>query len=455
MYRIVIVGGGKGGSSLLEIFSKNNDMSIVGIFDQSSQAEAFKLARDLQIPTYCDLQDITLLDCDIIVNVTGSYTVTKEIEELVPANIEVISNKSARVIWELIVSREKIVERMERYNKTLTFLHEIGILLSRSGSSEKAVKTALERSLDLTGAPSGSIAIYHQEENKMKNLFSIGFSDKFQQTEEWSVREGGITEMILKQNKPVVIDKQMIEENIAHQNIIDEGIKTVMAVSLVDRGEVIGILYNDYKIERKFSEEALNIIGLFATNASTAIKQIKENEFNQHLATTDGLTGLYNFRYFKHSLEREMKKSREMDFKLSLLLMDLDHFKKYNDNFGHLAGDEILKESAIIMRESIRVMDIPARYGGEEFAVILPGSSKEVAVSVAEKIRLRIEENAFSTGDKESINHKVTVSIGVCTFPDDTDDIQDFIDKADLALYVSKHAGRNQVNSFNSAMLPK
>lgn len=172
---------------------------------------------------------------------------------------------------------------------------------------------------------------------------------------------------------------------------------------------------------------------------------LQENYRNfKQQAITDGLTGLYNRRFFNDELDREMQRSMRHFLKMSLILVDVDHFKKYNDTNGHQAGDEVLKKVAAVFRETTRVCDMECRYGGEEFALILPETSKMQALIIAEKLRKKIEETCFPHQEKQPLGN-LTISAGVATFPDDSLNVKQLIESADAGLYKAKEAGRNCV----------
>ena len=161
-------------------------------------------------------------------------------------------------------------------------------------------------------------------------------------------------------------------------------------------------------------------------------------------AITDGLTGLYNHRHFYNRLEFEINRAARANSPVSVLIFDVDNFKKYNDRYGHHKGDEVLRKCAAAIRESVRSVDIAARYGGEEFAVILAETDKEGAIVAAENIRRAIEELRFSDEEGDT-THNVTVSIGVSLYPADTKEVNDLVKKADDALYTAKMEGKNRV----------
>lgn len=174
----------------------------------------------------------------------------------------------------------------------------------------------------------------------------------------------------------------------------------------------------------------------------------EKNLILNNLANIDGLTGIYNHRFFQNALDQEISRATRHESYLSLLLIDIDHFKVINDTYGHQAGDFVLIEFAKVLMKNIRKYDILARYGGEEFAVILPKTTEQDALSVGEKLRLEIEQTTFSG---ESGDHRITASFGQAYANPSTDEKFSkniFINQADEALYEAKEKGRNLVIAY-------
>ncbi len=172
---------------------------------------------------------------------------------------------------------------------------------------------------------------------------------------------------------------------------------------------------------------------------------IKSRDFERQykLATTDGLTELYNHRYFQEQMQQQINQSKRYGTPFSLIIIDIDNFKTFNDTYGHQAGDSVLRQVAFTLKRNIRATDIACRYGGEEMSIILPNTGEDVAYSTAEKICERVaNKKFFFSGDKEA---NVTVSLGVSTFPQDGDNSTDVIEAADKRLYNAKKGGRNRV----------
>ncbi len=164
-------------------------------------------------------------------------------------------------------------------------------------------------------------------------------------------------------------------------------------------------------------------------------------------ATTDRMTGLFSHHFFEKTLEEELERARRYKTTFSLVMFDIDHFKAFNDTYGHLQGDRIIREIARLITKSIRQVDFPARYGGEEFAVILPAVDIRGALVVAERLRKRIEQYAFANSEGGQPLH-VTISLGVTEFdPESAYAPTEVIREADRALYRSKELGRNRVST--------
>lgn len=162
------------------------------------------------------------------------------------------------------------------------------------------------------------------------------------------------------------------------------------------------------------------------------------------LAITDGLTTLYNYRYFKEQLLQELNRARRHKLHVSLVMLDIDHFKQYNDTHGHPAGDLVLKGIAGLLKDNVRNIDLAVRYGGEEFALVLIESPKTSASIVAEKIRKLVESYPFEHQETQP-KGKITISTGVATFPEDGEDLKGLVSAADQRLYRAKQAGRNVI----------
>lgn len=202
--------------------------------------------------------------------------------------------------------------------------------------------------------------------------------------------------------------------------------------------------FTDKATGEAFGESDLELLNAIAPQIAVAIDRTalknKAGEFEQ-LSVTDSLTGLLNRRYLQNRLVEELNRSRRYHFPMTLLMIDVDRFKSYNDAYGHLAGDEALRIVAGILKENLRGADVAARFGGDEFAVLLPQTSLEEAIQIAERIRRQIERSAFP-------HRSVTASIGIAASGPEINTPDDLIWAADRALYRAKELGRNMIRVF-------
>lgn len=216
---------------------------------------------------------------------------------------------------------------------------------------------------------------------------------------------------------------------------------SVLAMPLIYEKELQGILVLVAEKTNAFTPYQIELLGVLGNQASTSIANARFHAKIEKLALTDGLTGLFNHRHFQERLSLEFSRLQRFSEPLSLLLIDIDYFKKINDAYGHPVGDAVLRGVGAKIRKTIRNIDIPARYGGEEFAVILLGTDRRGAMNMAERLRKTVMNTKF-TAEKESF--AVTVSIGIATYPDGIGSKEEFIERADKALYQAKKNGRNQ-----------
>ncbi|NOX38822.1 MAG: diguanylate cyclase [Calditrichaeota bacterium] len=217
-----------------------------------------------------------------------------------------------------------------------------------------------------------------------------------------------------------------------------------------------GYLFMDYTHPtKKLSSHDLRILDMLLRTSTLIYQNLQLREHLKKLfiraekdAITDYLTNLYNHRYFIQQLSREFNRARRHNSQFALIMIDIDHFKDFNDTFGHQAGDLVLQKIGRILRENTRKSDIAARYGGEEFAIICPELNKRRGQILAEKLRKIIEGTRLPF----SQDTRITISAGVAAFPEDADNPQDLIRCADVALYEAKRKGRNRVQAFSPAL---
>lgn len=339
---------------------------------------------------------------------------------------------------------EESRKELDRQMHSLKILFDIGQSLNFINDLTKLLELILDQAVEVAEAEKGSLMMLDRDELEVKVVRGI---DKI--TEE-KIRNGeirctrislgeGIAGRVAKTGQPLLIEDTSTDERfLASRN---SNVQNILCVPLKVYEETIGVInISNKKGGKTFSEEDLRIITSLADQAAVAINNAKLYE----LAVTDGTTKLFIRRHFMQRLDEEFRRAKRYGHKLSLLMMDLDHFKKLNDTHGHQAGDVVLIDTSKIFKRSIRTTDIAARYGGEEFCILLPETDTLGAIAIAERLRRGVETTLFRFQEMEM---RTTISIGVSTFPRDADNTQQLIRSADEALYKAKKMGRNLVIS--------
>jgi two-component system, cell cycle response regulator len=248
--------------------------------------------------------------------------------------------------------------------------------------------------------------------------------------------------------QPILV-KQLDPRSSPALSALLPGARRVLVLPLFSESRLLGAVAVEHSAGRgvQIERRLVAVAAQFVAYAALALRNAWLLEQIQRMADTDGLTGVANRRIFDVTLARELQRSRRESGSVSLVLLDVDHFKAFNDRHGHLAGDEALQAVARALEQANRGFDLVARYGGEEFAVILPGCSAEESLPVAERLRQVVRGLEPAT--------PITLSVGVSTFPDDADDADSLVKAADDALYASKRAGRDRVARSPRRRTPK
>ena len=252
------------------------------------------------------------------------------------------------------------------------------------------------------------------------------------------LQHSGLEWIVLRKKCLIYPDSHPEKSGQIIDRLLSYGLKSLLFVPLVHKNETTGVLTLGNSNQSVFTEEQVQFIEQIASQISTAVVNSQLYASAETRARIDELTGLYNRRHFDESIEKEIRRNFRYGNSFTLMMLDIDNFKNYNDTQGHIQGDKILKNVAQIIRNSIREVDLGFRYGGDEFAVILPNSTSDNALVAAERVRKNVES------EMQAKNIWITVSLGLANWPGDGLVPQDVITAADRALYYAKNTGANR-----------
>ena len=401
------------------------------------------------------------------------------------------TEEERQVAWALgeqasaAISNAQLLRRSEEQNRRLNLLLESTRAISSSVDLEDVLATVARTTAEALGAEQCQIQEYDSAANTVR---PVAFWQRHAEAPEpdsmyktYSLDDEPEERDFLEGKKVV---QQLYSDPDLAQNTRDimekYGDLSYLNVPLIFTEQSFGVMVLvETEHERRWTDQEIDLARVLGDQAAVAIEHARLYRRVQDQAVTDGLTGLYNHRHFYERLDQEIARARRYGTPVSLLMIDMDDFKAFNDRHGHLAGDIVLREMAAALRAELRQnLDIAARYGGEEFAVILPntpiaalaetqtemdlagklgkGSAGEEppapghrdgAEQVAERIRRRVGEAEFVAGDGTPLS-RLTVSIGVAVYPHGTDTPEDLVGNADAALYKAKRAGKDRVETY-------
>lgn len=396
----------------------------------------------------------------IILSIILAQFITKGLDHLIQGTQVIekgdltyrIQTSSQDEIGTLAYRFNEMLDALEANNKALDRkIFEIETLFKASqamnfqSDTDKLIRQILEMAGKAIKAERCSIMLQTgagSEELETKIVFGIEDSQPENIKSSIRIKSGeGIAGTVLKTGTSLIVNqghKDPLFKSFDSTSVQERSIKNLISVPLKIKDRVTGVINGTNKLgDETFSEEDQRLLEALAQQAAMAVEHARLYE----LAITDGLTKLFIHRYFQARLEEELVRAKRYHTACSLILFDIDHFKKFNDTYGHQQGDIVLIEVAKLIKLAVRdTVDIPARYGGEEFAIILPETDAKGALLVAERLRKTVEAFDFP-GQEQAL--KVTISLGVATFPDHASVKNVLIKKADMALYECKSRGRN------------
>lgn len=355
-------------------------------------------------------------------------------------------NKDKEKIESKKLKEELVILNKERQRLTKE-LSALKLIISEINSTldlDRVLDLIIHKGIQIVKAERGSVMLFDHKKEELYIKSSVRLSKKTVSAVRIKPGEG-IAGWVFKEDKPLLIKEGAKDPRFKKFKEEEEELKSVISVPLKIKNKVIGVINADDKREGDFfSIDDLNLFSTFANQAAIAIQNAQLHQEIKQQAITDGLTGLYNFRYIKGRLEEEVKRAQRFKHSLALIMADIDEFKNFNDTYGHPEGNKVLKNLANILRSNIREVDIVARYGGEEFIIILPEANREEAKKIAERIRSKVEKCNFAD-EKNYSERKITISLGITSCFQENITPQGLVQKVDQALYLAKGKGRNRV----------
>ena len=345
--------------------------------------------------------------------------------------------------------RKREKEDLDKTLQNLSLLYSIGKAMNYISDLKNLLQYILSQAIDITSAEKGSIMLYNLEADRLNIRVLAGLEDTEYQEKVnnneircRSFKPGeGIAGRVFMTSKPMIVNN--IREDAQFINSETSYVRSIACIPMIVYSDVIGVInVTNKKKGKEFTDEDVEMLKAVADQAAVAVNKAQLWD----MAVTDSLTGLYVRRYFMVKLQEEIHRAERYNKRLSVIMADLDRFKKINDTYGHDAGDRALKTISTFLQKNIRDVDAIARYGGEEFVMLIPDADKEAAFCLAERLREGLAK----------VKHEdlppVTISLGIATYPSDGTDLEELIKRADAAMYEAKQQGRNKAVKFTKAV---
>ncbi len=332
------------------------------------------------------------------------------------------------------------------------FSQTVGAQLESAG----LYRAILMKTAELAGAEQASLMIFDEASQELSIKCVKGLNEKIVQN--LRVKPGqGIAGFVFETGRSLLVKNVDQDPRFTERQRARYKTKSLICVPLRIDQRKIGVINLTDKTGDGFDEDDLKLVESVASHASVALDRTdyyQRSEDLRKISITDPLTDLYNRRFFQDRINEEIERSRRHGLPVSLIMLDIDNFKHYNDTYGHLAGDEALRLTAATIKNSVRNIDRVARYGGEEFAVILPMTEIAAARDIAERIRSGVAGRYFPD-DALRATVKLTASLGIASFPQHADNLSGLVGNADKALYIAKVNGKNRVAVFDKLRATK
>lgn len=427
---------------------------VLALLDVSDQMDLFKKTATSAGLAFLFLSILTFLFIGLLIKKTVSSPIERisriagaiaggDLGRRITVNSKDEIGELANTMNEMASSLDEAKKELDRRLLELYTLYNVSKVLNTTFETEQLLLklvTDISKNLDISRV---MIMLLEERTQELYSASFTGFETEGLKEVRRKIGEGlyGLVAQTGTGRLTKDVDSELGLDKV---DILSPDIRSIIAVPFGRRDKVLGLMCAFKDRPGMFEWRDLELFRAVAEHVAVALENARLYQETKLQAITDGLTGLYNHRFFREQLAIELEKAGRYGRNMSLIILDIDHFKHYNDTHGHPQGDELLRTLAELLRKSIRKSDLACRYGGEEFALILPETGKKTAYSLAERIRKAISEHPFPFREIQPMG-ALTVSIGVSMFPVDHKEIDGLIKKADDALYRAKDEGRNRV----------
>ena len=421
-----------------------NKPDLIFIDINQAKEPAFKTFRDTfkDIPKIVFSSEQTFKGFSVWAKIPMSYHAanpsSKELDFLI---------RKALMEKAILIENMALKSNLSNLKQELDFFEEVSKTLTSTLDLNNILSTIMNNAKKLIKAEAWSFLLVDQETGDLVFEKTSGKKDNKKIIKKVRRKIGeGIAGWVAQELIPVVVPDVSADPRFSSK--VDKQItfktKTIMCVPIMSKGHILGVLEIVNKTTNEpFTKDDLNLILRIVDHAAIAIERASLYQKMEELSITDDLTKLFNTRYLDRTLEIEINRANRHRTSLSLIFMDVDHFKTINDNYGHLVGSKMLVEMGQLLIKCLRTIDIVARYGGDEFVIVLPQTTPSSAIQIAERIRKSVEHNVFLKKDSYSL--KMTASFGVASYPESAKSKEDLLRLADEAMYRVKYQTRNGV----------
>lgn len=473
---IAIAGGGLRATSVLRLLNDVENLRVLAVYDPSRSAPAVRLANDLGVFATTELSELYQLpELDLILDLSEDSAVHEALEAERMSGVVTVTGAGAELVWDLLIAKkrseeqEKIFvelqvaydkirsherrlqsskEALEKANEELEsrlaeifFTHEFFKALTTFSAIEDVTSLIVDGANGILGAEISAIYLFNQQDWTLRLFASQGRpDDAFEEVIPVSqtivgaaFRDGFVQQSDVQPGSELATWSKRPEE-----------VRSQAATPLRSGDAVIGVLLIASATFRDLTHAERDRLQVIANQSSLALQNSLLHEELERLSVTDRLTDLYNHGYLHQRLDEEMERCVRFDHQMSLIMLDIDNFKQFNDRYGHPKGDSVLKSLSAVIHDNLREIDVAARYGGEEFVIMLPETDIAGAVAVAERIRAGMAKHVQLTGEEDEQVIQ-TISLGVANYPTHASSAAGLVEAADQAMYRAKRAGKNQV----------